>query len=366
MIKNSIRIIRFPLTACIFFLAVCLAYAVDAPPQEIKKERDWLAVPVIISNPALGTGGGAMGMYFFDIGRRTEGMSRSALTAVGIYTDTDSYVGGVGGNLFMLEDKLRVLAGLFKAHINNDFRDPLGESVEFATDMTGFYANLKYRVLGDHFLGGHGKFFRTEYDPQSDNARDYLDYVGAEDTIVGGIGPVYTYDTRDHTRFPTRGILMELNGIYNPDAWGNEENYSTVDGAFNLYHSLKPGKIIATRIFGHTGSDETPYSDKAKLGMRSDLRGFKAGEIVGQTMVSAQAEYRWRLYKKWGVVFFGGLAKLWDDDPNQEQILKDLYYSAGTGIRYRLSEENGINLRIDIAVGNDDNMGWYIGLGEAF
>ncbi len=83
-------------------------------------------------------------------------------------------------------------------------------------------------------------------------------------------------------------------------------------------------------------------------------------------MLSGQVEYRWRFYKKWGMVGFAGLAKLWDNDLAQEKILEDLYYSAGAGVRYLLSEEDGVNSRIDISAGNDDNLGFYIGIGEAF
>ncbi len=38
----------------------------------------------------------------------------------------------------------------------------------------------------------------------------------------------------------------------------------------------------------------------------------------------------------------------------------------GAGVRYLLSEEDGVNFRLDFAAGNDDNPGFYIGIGEAF
>jgi outer membrane translocation and assembly module TamA len=95
------------------------------------------------------------------------------------------------------------------------------------------------------------------------------------------------------------------------------------------------------------------------------FRGFKSGEISGRTLLSGQVEHRWQLTDRWGVVAFGGLAKLWDDDL-EDLITEDLYYSVGAGIRFMINTDQKINFRIDAAVGNGDNKGIYVGIREAF
>ena len=99
--------------------------------------------------------------------------------------------------------------------------------------------------------------------------------------------------------------------------------------------------------------------------MRSDLRGFKPEEIIGLTLADVQAEYRWQFRPRWGVVLFGGIAKLWDDD-TKEIIQEEYYYSGGLGLRFMINTEQRINFRVDFALANGDNQGFYVGIREAF
>ena len=260
---------------------------------------------------------------------------------------------------------MRSKAGLFHATINNEYRDPLGGEADFSTDVLAAFAQVTYRIKGDWFLGIQGIVSDVQYRPDTSQDGDYLDRIGAEDTTSGGIGPVVSYDSRDNIHYPRSGTLVEAKGFYKPSSWGNEADYAIGDLAINHYIRLADDRVFALRFFGRTGSDDTPYSDKSRLGQGSDLRGFKSGEISGRTLLSGQVEHRWQLTDRWGVVAFGGLAKLWDDDL-EDLITEDLYYSVGAGIRFMINTDQKINFRIDAAVGNGDNKGIYVGIREAF
>lgn len=203
------------------------------------------------------------------------------------------------------------------------------------------------------------------YDPDTPADGEYLNRVGAEDSTLTGIGPMIRYETRDNLNYPSSGTLAEIKGYYKPEAWGNEADYAVGDVAVNHYMGLTEAHILALRLYGRSGTQDTPYSDKSRLGQQSDLRGFKSGEISGRTMLSGQAELRWQMTERWGVVAFGGLARLWDDDL-EALITEDIYYSGGIGIRFMLNTDQKINFRIDAAVGNGDNYGVYVGIQEAF
>jgi outer membrane translocation and assembly module TamA len=67
--------------------------------------------------------------------------------------------------------------------------------------------------------------------------------------------------------------------------------------------------------------------------------------------------------QQWALVGFVGQAALFDnDDLNGD----DFYASAGGGIRYRLSKQRPVNLRVDFAIGEGGSSGFYVGLSEAF
>jgi outer membrane protein assembly factor BamA len=346
---------------------LCFPLETDAEEgmQEQPKSKNYAVAPIVVSNPSVGSGAGATGMFFYDVGDNGEGQPRSSAQLVGAYTHTDSYFVGLLNSLHVLQDRMRSKAGLFHATINNEYRDPLGGEADFATDVLAAYAQLTCRIQGDWFLGLQGLVSDVQYRPDTPQDADYLERVGAEDTTSGGIGPVVSYDSRDNIHYPTSGTLAEMKGFYKPSSWGNAADYAVGDLVINHFIPLRDDRVLALRFSGRTGTDDTPYSDKSRLGQGSDLRGFKSGEISGLTLLSGQVEHRWQLTERWGAVAFGGLAKLWDDDL-EALITEDLYYSIGAGIRFMLNTDQKINFRIDAAVGNDDNKGIYVGIREAF
>lgn len=333
--------------------------------EEQPKSKNYAVAPIVVSDPSFGTGAGGTGMFFYDVDSNGDGQPRSSAQLVGAYTNTDSYFVGLLNSLYALQDRVRSNAGLFHATINNEYRDPLGGEADFATDVLAAYARLTYRIQGNWFLGLQGVVSDVSYRPDSPQDADYLERVGAEDTTSGGIGPVIFYDSRDNIHYPSSGTLAELKGFYKPSSWGNAVDYVVGDATLNHYIPLADDRVLALRLFGRTGTNDTPYSDKSRLGQGSDLRGFKSGEISGLTLLSGQMEHRWQLTERWGAVVFGGLAKLWDDDL-EALITEDLYHSVGAGIRFMINTDQKINFRIDAAVGNDDNQGIYVGIREAF
>lgn len=329
------------------------------------KSRNYAAAPIVVSNPSIGSGVGATGMYFYDVGSDRDGQPRSSAQVVGAYTNTDSYFFGLLNSLHMRRDRVRSKAGLFHAKINNDYRDPLGGAARFSTGVLAGYAQATYRVKGDWFLGLQGVVSDVRYRPDSLQDADYLNRVGAEDNTSGGIGPVISFDSRDNVHYPSSGTLAEVKGFFKPSSWGNAADYAVGDAAVNHYIGLTSEYILALRAYGRTGTADTPYTDKSRLGQQSDLRGFKSGEISGRTLLAGQAEVRWQFAERWGVVAFGGLAKLWDDDL-KALITEDVYYSGGGGLRFMLNTDQKINFRVDAAAGNGDNSGIYVGIREAF
>jgi hypothetical protein len=76
-----------------------------------------------------------------------------------------------------------------------------------------------------------------------------------------------------------------------------------------------------------------------------------------------QAEYRWRFYKKLGMVGFFGIASAVEhisDIPTEE-----LLPGGGIGIRYMMIAKERINVGVDFAKGKDD-WGLYFRIGESF
>jgi outer membrane translocation and assembly module TamA len=80
-------------------------------------------------------------------------------------------------------------------------------------------------------------------------------------------------------------------------------------------------------------------------------------------MLTAQAEYRFELWKRIGVVAFGGAGEV--AESFGKFTAGSVLPSGGAGVRYRLTDENHVNLRADFAWGKDSSA-LYISLAEAF
>jgi len=89
-------------------------------PQQSKNNA---AAPIVMSNPAIGSGVRATDMVFYDVGSGGEGLPRSSAQFAGVYANTDSYFVGLLNSLHLRDDRVRSRAGLFHAKINNEPED---------------------------------------------------------------------------------------------------------------------------------------------------------------------------------------------------------------------------------------------------
>jgi hypothetical protein len=132
-----------------------------------------------------------------------------------------------------------------------------------------------------------------------------------------------------------------------------------------VYKLVRPKQVLALRGYGRFTPSDTPYYGLSTLGRRSDLRGYTSGENVAENLISTQIEYRCMIFRKFGIVGFVGAAALYDKDISN--IDSDTtFFSGGIGFRYVLHEENRVNFRVDFAIGEDDEDGFYVSISEAF
>jgi hemolysin activation/secretion protein len=94
------------------------------------------------------------------------------------------------------------------------------------------------------------------------------------------------------------------------------------------------------------------------------LRGFPGGKYLNDVTWQAQAELRWRVFWRIGVVAFAGVGQV---APNLGAFVdNDVLYSGGAGLRFVASESERVNLGIDYARASDGEHAFYFRIGEAF
>ncbi len=351
--------------AVLILLGGAFNASAEVDKDDEKTKKSFVTAPLVMSSPSFGNGAGVTCLYFYQPTPENDTSPPSHVSATGAYSDTDSYFIGVFNKNFLNNDSWRPVIGGVTGHIENELDiDDIG-TAEFSSDIIAVFARSDWRVIGDWFLGVKGSYADISYKTGNEESREYFETYDVKDNASASFGMLASYDTRDNTRYPYKGIFAELGLTFVPEFLGSEESYHVLDSQINVYKLVFPKQVLALRAYGRFTPSDTPYSGLSTLGRRSDLRGYTSGEHMAENLISTQAEYRWMIFKKFGIVGFVGAAALYDKDISN--INSDtIFVSGGIGFRYVLHEENRVNFRVDFAFGENDDDGFYVSIKEAF
>ncbi|MGH8493289.1 MAG: hypothetical protein ACRERR_09330 [Moraxellaceae bacterium] len=319
----------------------------------------WLLMPMLQSNPKLGTSAGVMGGYlhYFD-----EKSHPSIFAINGQYTSTDSIVAGAFARTSFDEDRQRLLAGLMYGNIKNDYSDYLGSGVPLKsnTELRSLISRYLYRVQGNFFLGAQGLYQNFAINGETAMDDQIMEIVGIRPYKSGGLGLVAYHDSRDDENMPTHGLVVNLNNMAYREKLAGEEDFDVYRFDIRYYTPHGAGNVLALHQLNHLTNDAP-----AQVRSPVQLRGYKIGQYNGDYMSSLEAEERWRLGERWTSTFFVGLACTYGGAQNCSDS-ENLYPAAGAGIQYVLKPKEGIVMNLEYAQGKDSNYGVYLKMGYAY
>jgi outer membrane protein assembly factor BamA len=277
----------------------------------------------------------------------------------------------VSQKTFLYEDRLRLnglagygninmdFYGIGSAAGNNGVSVPITQKgfffmPEALTQITGrLYGGLRYRYLGMETV--------VDLNALVGNGINLPPITGTVKSSA--VGLVMNYDSRDNSFSPSGGIFLDGNVIFAAEALGSDFDYQIYQVAYNQYFQIADRMVLAYRAFGKFTAGRVPIFDLAFFGSHSDLRGYPGGLYVDKMMIATQVEYRWRFWKKWGMVAFAGIGEV---APKLGEFWSGNYLpSYGAGLRYMVSEANRVNISMDYARGKAGD-GVYFYIGEAF
>ncbi len=188
--------------------------------------------------------------------------------------------------------------------------------------------------------------------------------VGGE-TTSGFLGLQLELNTKNFEFNPTKGILFDLHANFFGEAVGSDFTFQKYIAAYNHYLRLgeTDRRALAVRGTVCAVAGRAPFFELCSVGGQDNFRGYTTGRFRDETSISAQAEYRWQFWKRFGAVFFGGLAQV--GPQFGDYSFANVLPAVGVGLRWMAAVESRINLRVDYAVGIDDDA-LYIFVGEAF
>ena len=325
--------------------------------QKLKnRSSPWLVVPVVSSNPKLGTTFGGLGAYLhtFDPDSQV-----SLFGATYQYTSTDSSIAAAFARTSFGADHHRIIALAVFGYIKNDYDDYLGTGKPLKTDddMKAFVARYLYRVKGDWFIGGQGT--AANYQVLGESAQDdlVLETLGIQGFESAAVGAVAMHDSRDNPDMPVKGWYLNTNNLAYSEALGGAARFDAyrIDGRYFWGHGR--GHVLAFRQYNWYTVD-APAAAQATV----VLRGYKFGEYLAPYMSSFESEERVSFNRRWGATLFGGVAGLYGQSETTSSA-QDFYPMWGAGLHFVIKPDEQMLINFEFAQGIEGNRGWYLKFG---
>lgn len=229
-----------------------------------------------------------------------------------------------------------------------------------------FQAEYIYKVNHNFYAGFTA---RTDYtDAINVKNPEYL--LGERNQyFVTGLGLSFEYDTRDNLVTPTRGIHLAYKPTIYPQFLGNASTtFHSHNFIANGYFRLWKGAVLAADWYVKINSDKTPWTMREMIasdGIR--MRGYYMGSTIDNNQITGQLEYRQHLWKRLGLVVWGGGATLFSfsDEGDIRGFDNKPQWLHNIGIGLRFEFKHNVNARIDYGFGQDTS-GIVFAIGEAF
>jgi hypothetical protein len=347
--------------------------------------KGFLPVPIIITEPAVGYGGGAALLFFHakkdeqyvkEIKREIEDNTKkhkaslppSISGLVGLGTENGTWAAGGFHFGSWKQDRIRYTGGIVYPSVNLTFYGSGGSDnpilergIDYNLEGWFLFQELVFRIKNTNFfLGPRLIYYNADstldlklpvegLDPWQFNLSSY------------GIGLETAYDSRDNIFTPNRGIRADISHVYfnvDNDITGSRD-YRMTDASSNFFWPISEKIILGWRVRGAFGTGDIPFYALPFI----NLRGIPAMRYQGENVLDTEIETRWNVNDRWSLVFFGGVGVTADSvgDFNDS----DEKWAGGAGFRYLMARLLGMYTGVDIARGPEDWV-FYIQVGSAW
>jgi hypothetical protein len=196
---------------------------------------------------------------------------------------------------------------------------------------------------------------------------DDVSTVGADGGWSVGAGGAVLWEGRDNRLNPEPGgSYAWLRALTFRPGLGSDFQFTRLELDTRAYPALGPVHFAVQGLARlHAGAP--PFRQLALQGGDPMGRGLYTGRFRDQHLLGGQVEVRQFIAWRFGAVAFGGASAV---APTLSGFGSTLVRpSAGGGIRFRIDDQDDINLRIDVAWAGDGEgggTGFYASFGEAF
>ena len=334
--------------------------------------RGALAVPIVITEPAVGYGGGLALAWFSETLRDAARHSAGArITPPDIYgamvfgTENGTKGGGGAARLSFDHDRWRYLGGALGTELHLDFYGiggglaPNLDKVGYTLKGWGTFHELARRIGDtDHFAGVRYLYsdLKSSLGIRAEDANLTPRELARRNSEIGA---TWKYDTRDNIFTTRKGVDAELSAMFADPSIGADNRFQYYRARAFAYLPAGDKLVVPLRADLRAGRGDVPFYRLPFI----DMRGIPAARYQDENAGVLEAEARYYVTPRWILLGFVGAARAWGRGAGFEDASTRV--SKGAGFRYLLARRLNLSMGIDVARGPEDTA-WYIQVGNAW
>lgn len=358
-----------------FFYVLVLLFSVSAvygqfsgDSLKTKKRYFITGFPVLFYTPETRLGYGASGLMLFNFKNDSIHAPRSTVTIGFAYTQNKQVLFNLPFNLFVKNREYHYYGEIAYNKFFYNFYGVGNEQDPNYVEKYGVaFPRLRItalkKVVPHVYTGLRYAFDNYTLFDLDTTAQLYEGTIpGSQGGKVSGIGWVTMIDTRNSIFYPSKGLWTEFVVFNGNSKLGSSFDYIRL--AFDMTKIMSFGEnIFAFNLYSMYSNTDVPFFQMAVLGGAKKMRGFYEGRYRDNNAIVIQAEYRRHLFWLLGFTLFGDIGQV---AKNYSQFNGKYWrYTYGAGLRLQIDQKQKLNLRFDIAVGNNSILPYFT-VGEAF
>lgn len=333
----------------------------------LEEKYGFLPIPLIITEPAVGYGGGA-GLMFLSkpLPHEEDGLGRPNITVVSGFGTENGTWGTFGADLrYWLDQHLQTLVGFVGSSVNLKYYgigdDPAlaNNPLQYNLQPKGGTARVKYRFGDSRIWAGLNYAFTATEVSFDQPPGTPGEPAFRHESNVGGFTPSFTLDTRDNFFTPNRGTYLEASAGFFAPAFGADEDFQRASLVAMQFIPLGSKLFFGVRADGMASFGNEPFYLRPYI----SLRGAPTLRYQGEEVAQIETEIRWQFWKRFSLVGFVGGGAAWNqlDQFDGTQTI----VTGGAGFRYEIARAYGLHMGLDVARGPDDTA-VYIQIGSGW
>jgi hypothetical protein len=321
----------------------------------LETPRGFLPVPVVVTEPAVGYGGGLVGMFLRPREKAGEqGWARPNISAIGaIGTENGTRAAFAGDASRWLDGRLKTLAATGAAHVNLDFyglgtqRASLDEAIRYSLDVNLLFLQGTWQITPKSPWSLGLRYIYAQVEPKLRDAPVFPNLPDHVDITISAPAAILEFDSRDNVFTPTRGVFAETVYLMSREDLGASVDFERFQQVVMGWYPLTAAVTLGLRADYQKASDDAPFFLRPYI----ELRGVQAMRYQGDEMASAEFEARWQFRARWSAVVAAGAGTAHSTRANFSAN-QDIV-SGAVGLRYELARKFGLHAGVDIGFSSE-------------